>query len=306
MQAHAAAESQTESLYYGWISNAYTVYKSLDTARDSAAAVPPALQPAAALYPWLPTRREVYSSTITTATDSSIPGIVTTTKTQQTTATKALYDSGWNDTTHPPTIDEDFISLSGVALDKTTTGDVWFNASAEPDPDRQFAGLGLIGTVKYTGGNGQKKIVLDPGLQPGRMTVQKPNGQTQTYNIQRAFSLYRLGAIAPVNITFIASSEKSFSVPQAQYRTGKIHNVTGSVWREPATATACLPYIARQHNKGIAVKFAIPMALRSVAGAIAIVGTVQTVGLDRVYITGFAADYTAQSITYTGQVISNI
>lgn len=303
-QPYDNSQDAQKTDYYVTDSYGTTNYKYIDYQVVNSAVITQI--PSATQYPWLPCRRDLVSSTDNTTHTTPTPGVSVDDTTNATTVSAALFDSGWDDLTHPPTIDEDFVELSGVELPKSRSADVWFNAAAQPDVDRQWMGIGCVGTIKYTAGKGERKITLQTGLQPGRLTAREMNGRVTHYNIQRAFSLYRLGAIAPVNITFIASGEKSFRVPRGQYRTGKIYNVTGTVWREPATATACLPYIRRQTNKGIAVRFTIPCALRSVNDALAIVGTVQTLGLDRVYITAFATDYRAQMITYSGQVIADI
>ena len=283
-------------------SNGTTKYKYIDFSIVNTAQINP--QPAANQFPWLPCRRDLVSSTDSTTHTTPTPGVSVDDTTNASTVSAALFDTGWDDLTHPPTIDEDFIELSGVTLPKTAAVTNWFNASAKPDADRQWMGIGCIGNIKYTAGRGERKLTLRPGMQPGRLTARAMSGQVQHFNIQRAFSLYRLGAVAPVKVTLIASGEKSFTVPQHQNPSGRVYSITGTVWREPATARACIPYIQRQHNPGRRVRFTIPASVRTVNEAIDITGTVQTLAGERVYITGFTADYRAGLITYSGRVIA--
>ena len=289
--------------YYVTDSYSTTNYKYIDYQVENDAVI--TQLPNAAQYPWLPCRRDLVSSTDSTTHTTPTPGVSVDDTTNASTVSAALFDTGWDDLTHPPTIDEDFIELSGVTLPKTAAVTTWFDASAQPDADRQWMGIGCIGNIRYSAGRGERKLTLRPGMQPGRLTARAMSGQVQHFNIQRAFSLYRLGAVAPVIITFIASGEKSFTVPQHQNPSGRVYSITGTVWREPATARACIPYIQRQHNPGRRVRFTIPTSVRTVSDAIDITGTVQTLVSERVYITGITVDYRAGLITYSGRVIAD-
>ena len=143
---YGSSQSRMESDYNAVLAyGQYSLYKYEQTETDGEDDIT-AYKPSAQQYPWVPTIREaVSSSTTRTEDDIQQTGRHSYTTTQALTVSKALFDADFNDTFHPPTIDEDFLgtgSLSNVHLDKSS--ERWFDAEANPDLDRQYMSLGAV------------------------------------------------------------------------------------------------------------------------------------------------------------------
>lgn len=301
------SQSRMESDYNAVLAyGQYSLYKYEHTETDGEDNIT-AYTPTPAQYPWNPTIREAVSSQITrTEDDIQQTGRHSYTTTQALTVSKALFDAEWDDFVKPPTIDEAFLengSLSNIRLDKSS--ERWFNAEAAPAEDRQFRGLDCVQNWKYKLANSQEKIYLQAGHEPGRLTARWLNGTMapQYYNLQRGMSLNRIFVNnSTVQCTFISSSQKTFST--APYRQNdKTYTITGSVWRDKATALLCIPYITRQHENSRQITFSIPFSLISINSAVELLGTTNSIKSEKVYITAINADFRSELVSYSGYVI---
>lgn len=300
------ATTAERSDYYGWISGSYTEYKYIDYSYDAKSEVDTAHQPSPQQYPWLPAIRETVSSADTTVTDTSIPDTTTTT-TQALTVSKALLDADWDDLVKPPTIDErylDLASLDAVHIDKSSTAR-WFNASANPDADRQYMALGCVQNYKYTAKTSQEQITLTPGHEPGRLTARWIDNTVAPvyYNLEHGLSLNRLDTQGKtVQCTLLSSSQASFSTAEPAER-GETYSITGSVWRSRATALACIPYIERQHNATCSAQLTTTLSLLPTADAMALLGTTRELRDEAAYITDVSIDYRAETVNLSAVIL---
>ena len=282
----------------------YSLYKYEQTETDGEDNIT-AYKPLPSQYPWQPTIREAVSSNTTrTEDDIQQTGRNSYTTTQALTVSKALFDADFDDSFHPPTIDERFLetgSLDNIHLDKSS--ERWFDAEAAPANDRQFMGLGAVQNYKYKLATSQEKITLTPGHEPGRLTAKWENGtRTDLYNIQRQFSLNRLQNNTTVHCTFISSTQEAFTTAPWRQE-DRTYTITGSVWRNKPLAEACIPYITRQHTDNRQVTFTVPFALLSITSLITLLGKTCLIYSENVYITGLNADFRTEITTITGYVL---
>lgn len=308
LQSYRISDSWQQSDYRHRASSqeGYQTYKTVRGESDYTDTITQ-YQPTVYQYPWLPIAREQVSRVLHSQTiDTHVEGETETEYTETLTVSKALFDADFNDSFHPPTIDENFLengSLDNIHLEKSSH--TWFDPTAAPAEDRQFRGLDCVQNWKYKLGASQEKIYLQSGYEPGRLTARWLNNTMapQYYNLQRGMSLNRIDCNnSTVQCTFISSSQKTFST--APYRQNdKTYTITGSVWRDKATALLCIPYITRQHENSRQVSFSIPFSLISINSAVGLLGTTNSIKSEKVYITAINADFRSELVSYSGYVI---
>ena len=306
LQTYRTSDSWQQSDYRHKASSqeGYQTYKTVRGESDYTDTITQ-YQPTVYQYPWLPIAREQVSRVMhSQSVDTHVEGETETEYTETLTVSKALFDAGFNDSYHPPTIDENFLetgSLSNIHLDKSSH--TWFDAEAAPAEDRQYMGLGAVQNYKYKLANSQEKITLTPGHEPGRLTAKWENGtRTDLYNIARQFSLNRLGNNTTVHCTFISSTQEAFTTAPWRQE-DRTYTITGSVWRNKPLAEACIPYITRQHTDNRQVTFTIPFALLGITSLITLLGKTCLIYSENVYITGLNADFRTEMTVITGYVL---
>lgn len=309
LQAYKVSDSWQQSDYRHKASSqeGYQTYKTVRGESDYTDTITQ-YQPTVYQYPWLPIAREQVSRVLhSQSVDTHVQGETETEYTETLTVSKALFDAGFDDFVKPPTIDENYLetgSLDNIRLEKSTH--TWFDAEANPDPDRQYMSLGAVQNWKYKLATSQEKIYIQAGNEPGRLTAAWVDGTQppQYYNLRAGMSLNRIyTGDQTLQLTFVSSAGKSFTTAAANSK-GKSYAITGSVWPTKEIALLCIPYISRSHNRGRSVSIGVPSVKLSIAAAVGLLGKTVSLRGEAIYIYGMSADWQTERVSLSGYVVT--
>ena len=211
-----------------------------------------------------------------------------------------LFDAGFDDVYHPPTIDPN--PPAEISLNKHS--ETWFDATAAPAEDYQFMGLGLVANISYSLNSNSERIALKPGHEPGILTARWQDGsKIVKHAVYDDFDLSTLNASSAVTCTLVSSDQDCFTTADGS-ETGQIFTLTSDVWTTKQVALACVPYVLRQQCQNVKVDFVIPFVLLAIDDAIDIVGKTSNINGFLVYITAVSVDFGTESYSFQGYAIT--